>query len=424
MPAHRPTGLNRRQFLGNSATSAAGLAVGLVGWPATAIPANSRPLRVAVLGVRHRGGELLAHLAAHPLCQISVLCDVDEAPLKSAARKVAEMSHRHRPQLLTSPAAAITSAEVDAVVIATPDHTHAALANLAVEARRHVYLESPVTHTMAESRALQTLAAEAPVVMLSGLCDRHSDHVASAFELLQSGTLGDVRYAKAWAFLKRASIGHREATAWPAGLNAADWQGPHADARFYANRFHGNWRWFWDYGAGELGTWGVMLLDIARSGLALELPLEVTAAGSTLVLKDDRETPDTLSVHFQYPHAQIDWEHRQWTSHGHEGRSTGVAFYGTDGTLVLDRSGWKVYGRKDAPAAEATPALPAHLHRFLTAAIAGDTSVNGWMEQAILSSELAQLGNLAFRSGRPVRYDAPQSRIVGNPAAHRLAGFA
>ena len=163
-------------------------------------------------------------------------------------------------------------------------------------------------------------------------------HFREAIDLLHAGEIGRVRLARAWTVHRGKSIGTRSETDAPSGVDYTAWLGSAAERPFHPARFHGSWQWFWDFGTGALGRYGVHTLDTARWGLGLELPTRVSASGGIYHFHDDRQTPDTLCVQFDYPDATIAWEHRLWSTRGPEGRSEGTAFYGELGTLVIDLS--------------------------------------------------------------------------------------
>jgi predicted dehydrogenase len=397
--------LSRRQFLGSSARNAATVAAGVVGLGASALGSNppGERVRVGVIGVRTQGKELALELASFPDVELAALCDVDAGVLDDALNQLATMG-------VTEVTAVedyrrlLDDRSLDAVLVATPDHWHAPMVVAACQAGKDVYVEAPVSHTIADGSAMVTAARASGRIVQSGLQQRSGEHFRSAVELLRSGEIGKVRLAKAWVAHRRKPIGRKPDSAAPERVNYDLWLGPAAAREFNANRFHHNWQWFWDYGSGELGSWGVHLLDVARWGLGVGLPLRVSATGGTHHLQDDRETPDTLSVQYTYPKAAILWEHRQWSSHGIEGRSAAVAFYGDNGTLIVDRGGWKVYGRRDSLTAEASELQRAHLRDFIDCVKTRRTP-HADIEVGHLSSTLCHLGNIAHRVGREVAFD-------------------
>ena len=167
---------------------------------------------------------------------------------------------------------------------------------------------------------------------------------------------------------------------------------------------HDHWRWFWDFGTGALGRYGVHSLDVARWGLQLELPTRVSSSGGIYHFQDDRQTPDTLCVQFDYPDATIAWEHRLWSTRAPEGRSDGTAFYGELGTLVIDRGGYKIYGRSEAPVSDGHRADDAHIANFIDCLRSRQTPAAD-IATGATSSTLCHLGNLSHRLGRELTQD-------------------
>ncbi len=216
-------------------------------------------------------------------------------------------------------------------------------------------------------------------------------------------------------------IGFRKnGTGLPRGVDYDLWLGPAADRPFNPNRFHYNWHWFWDYGTGELGNWGVHLLDVARWGLGVEFPTQVSAVGGKYHFHDDQQTPDTLFVNYAYPGKTITWEHRLWSSHGQEGRSAAVAFCGDRGTLIVDRGGWKVYGQKDSATAGASDLLGPHLQNFVECVRTRGVPACP-IEIGHVSSSLCHLGNISYRLGKSVNVNSTSGTPVDDGGALQIA---
>lgn len=393
--------LTRRRFLSRTA---AGVVAGLGAGTAEPSPAVSERVRIGVIGVRRRGLELALEFARRPDVEIAAVCDVDSLIRRTALRELATVQSRV-PRVVADARRLFDGAGLDAVVVATPDHSHVPLAAEACAAGLDVYLEAPVTHTRGEGSVLERAVGDR--IVQCGLQQRSGAHFQSAVELVRSGGIGRVGAVRAWAVHRRTAANSSvelspPSTPSPFEIDYTRWLGAAPRVRFDPLRYHHSWRWFWDYGSGELGNLGVHLLDVARWGLGVELPQRVTAQG--LRLKDDApgETPDTLSVQYEYPAATLTWEHRLWSGYGVEGRSAGVAFHGTDGTLVVDRGGWKVYGRKDGPSAPASPLLAPHLADFVDC-IRTRRAPAADLRTGLVSSALCHLGNEAYRSGTEQR---------------------
>lgn len=403
--------VSRRQFLDRGVRHAAGVAAGVVGaagvtaWVSQAPAAftSADRVRVGVIGVRNRGKQLTGWLAAMPDVELVALCDVDESQFEPALHVIREHapSRSALPRVVTDYRQLLDDSQIDAVVIATPDHAHAPLTVAACAAGKDVYLEAPATHRLEEGPVLMAAAERHRRVVQVGLQQRSGEQLRSAIQAVHEGQIGRVRLARAWIAHRRKSLGHRAECPPPAGVDYNAWLGSAPLRDFHPSRFHFNWRWFWDYGGGELAHWGGHLLDLARWGLQVETPTAVTATGGKFYLDDDQETPDTLNVNYQFGDAMITWEHRLWTMHGVESRSSGVAFYGDQGTLVVDRGGWKIYDGVSAGGNQAADLEPSHLRNFIDC-VRSRQRPHADLLDAHLSAALCHYGNAAYRQGTPV----------------------
>ncbi len=416
--------MNRRRFLGEGARNAAGVAAaGVMGWHAPAVAGGASPadrLRVGVIGVRSQGKTLAVETARLPGVEVAALCDVDASMLERTARELKKTQPKV-PRWYADFRHLLDDSSIDAVLIATPDHWHAAMTVLACQAGKDVYVEKPVAQTIDEGNRMIAVAQHEGRVVQCGLQQRSGDHFRSAVEFVQSGQLGKVRLAKAWSVHRRQPITRKPDAAVPAGIDYDLWQGPAPERSFNAGRLHYHWRWCWDYGTGELGNWGVHLLDIARWGLGVELPDRVAATGSPRPTHAEQtsQTPETLTVQYAYPDVTILWEHRLWTPHGNEGRATGTAFYGDRGTLIVDRSGWKVYDRSESLTADASELKRAHLNNFYDA-VRQRTQPACDLRTGQTSSTLCHLGNIAYRLGHEVTFDAETQDFGDDTQANSL----
>ena len=423
--------MNRRQFLGSSAKNAAGVAAGvaagMVGLgSAAAKAAPGERVTVGVIGVRSQGKSLAATMASLPEVDVRAVCDIDEGQLPSVIR-VVEEAQGARPRAERDFRRVLDDPAIDAVVIATPDHWHAMMTILACQAGKDVYVEKPVSHNIAEGERMLAAARKHQRVVQSGLQQRSGAHFQSAVEQVRSGRLGQVNLAKAWIVHRRKPIGFKKDAQAPEGVDYDLWLGPAPQRPFNPNRFHHNWHWFWDYGTGELGNWGVHLLDVARWGLNVELPTRVTATGGKYYFHDDQETPDTQIVTYDYPTANrsqgpgktIVWEHRLWHTHGIEGRSAAVAFYGENGTLVVDRGGWKIYDSREPLTSDSSEQARAHCQNFIDC-VRTRGAPTADLEIGCTSSALCHLGNIAQRLGRQVQFDPATMTFGADEEAGRL----
>lgn len=412
--------INRRQFLESSAVTTAQVAAGVVGLSAVATAAASPQNRVsvAVIGINQQGQHLATLLANQADVDVVALCDVDSNLLPAAVSAVENVQGR-APRTVGDYRRLLDDPSIDAVVVATPDHWHASMAIAACQAGKDVYVETPVAHNIRESEQMLLAAQKHQRVVHTGMHQRSGDHFQSAVNFVRSGELGKVHLAKAWTTHARKGIGKKQTAAVPAGVDYEMWLGPAPKREFQPNRFHYNWHWFWDYGSGELGNWGLHMLDIARWGLNVELPERVSASGGKYFFKDDQETPDTLLVNYTFDDQTITWEHRLWSQRGIEGRNAAVAFYGDRGTLIVDRSGWKVYGNQKSKFVDQSESEQTHLRQFVNRVKERNISIASLYE-GHLSTSLCHLGNIAHRMNREIVWNSTTNSFGSDANANTL----
>ncbi len=411
--------LSRRQFLGRSAQNAAGVAAGFVSLgqlPAHA-SANEQ-VNVAVIGVRGQGKQYAVELAQMQNVAVKTICDVDERVVPSVLADISAIQ-REPAGIERDFRNILDDDSVDAVVISTPDHWHGIMTIMACQAGKDIFLDSPVSHAVEEGRRMIEAVDHHQRVVQVATQQRSGSHFQSAIDYVQSGKLGNVHLAKAWTVHRRKPIGVKKDSHTPSGVDYEMWLGPAPQRPFNPNRFHRNWQCFWDYGSGELGHWGVHMLDIARWGLNVELPKSVASSGGTYHSQDDQQTPDTQIVTFNYPTKTIVWEHRLWSTHGIEGRSAATAFYGDRGTLIVDRGGWKVYGGDSESTSGSGELTASHLTNFVDCVRSRQQPVST-IESGHLSSTLCHLGNISYRLRRQIDLNSQATEFVGDDEANDL----
>ena len=237
--------------------------------------------------------------------------------------------------------------------------------------------------------------------------------------------LGKVKMSKAWNVQRHS---HRPAvadSAPPEGVDYDAWLGPAPFRPFNANRFHGNWQWFRDYGNGDIGNDGVHDIDMARFGLGDPgQPIRVTAHGSRIDLGGEREYPDNMMVTYQFPDDRVlIYEDRGWTPYGLHGYDSGNAFYGTEGYMMFTRRGFFEVrlGRKEepGPTMRGGAGMPEHVTGFLDC-VRSRQQPSAPAELAHLTCSLVHLGEVAFRVGRVLHFDPATERVEGDEEADAL----
>ncbi len=413
----------RRDFLKNaSGTFAAGIAGFSIFSPRPGKAAANERVHVAVIGVRGRGRNLAEGFAGMKDSLVTHICDVDPNVIGRAV-KSASSRQSSEPKTIADIRKLLEDPSIDAIAIATPDHWHALGTIWGCQHGKHVYVEKPASHNIAEGRKMVEAARKYNRVVQLGTQSRSASHYLDVMNYLRSGKLGEIHMAKVWNSQKRANIGKKADSAVPAGVDYNLWLGPAPERPFNENRFHTTWHWHWDYGTGDIGNDGVHDLDIARWGLRVEAPTTVTCAGGKLAYDDDQQVPDTQIVTYSFPDSKavIVYEQRLWSPYHQEGFENGVAFYGTNGYLLVGRSGWKVVGVRDKPISSTTGSFSDDPHRqnFLDC-IKSAGRPNADIEEGHRSTVLAHLGNIAYRSGRSLTYDGKAETILHDAEAAAL----
>jgi predicted dehydrogenase len=406
---------SRRHFLQASAGTVALSALSAAG----AADNPNEKLAIAVMGVHGRGRDLIRGFSAQDDAEVVCICDPDENVIANALKAV-NAKQKRAPVVKKDIRQVLEDKDVHAVAIAAPDHWHALAAVWACQAGKHVYVEKPISHNLVEGRRMVEAARKYDRVVQVGTQRRSGAHFRSAAAFVRSGQLGKVPFARTWIAGNRKSIGRLPDGPVPDKVDYDLWLGPAPERPFNPNRFHYNWHWNWDYGTGELGNNGIHGLDLVRMVLGLDAPTRVTAAGGKLFYDDDQQTPDTLVVSYDFPTTTVVWEHRIWSKTGAEGEPFGAIVYGEKGTLVFDKKGWHVTDGVEASDKTASPES-AHLKNFLDCVRSGRRP-NADIEEGHKSTRLCHLGNIAFRIGRALRFDAATETIAADPEANQLLG--
>jgi predicted dehydrogenase len=409
-------GLNRRRFLGASAATVTSLSA-LTAAGAAAKP-NDRVV-LAVMGVKNRGLGHLSGFSAFKDVEIAYICDPDERVIPPALKELAKRQKK-TPQVEKDVRKVLDDPKVTALTIAAPDHWHALATIWACEAGKDVYVEKPISHNLIEGRRMVESARKHERIVQVGTQRRSGAHYASAAELVQSGKLGKVPFARTWIAGQRKTIGRQSDGPVPKGVDYDLWLGPAPLRPFNPNRFHYNWHWHWDYGTGELGNNGVHALDVVRWLLRLEAPVRVSSGGGNNFFEDDQQTPDTQVAVFDFPKTCLIWEHRTWAKTGIEGEGWGIALYGEKGTLIFDRHGWHIIDGIKASDRAADIERP-HLRNFIDC-VKNRKRPNADIEEGHKSTRLCHLGNIAQRLSRTLRFDARTETIRGDTEANLLLG--
>ncbi|MCH8246249.1 MAG: Gfo/Idh/MocA family oxidoreductase [Bacteroidetes bacterium] len=415
---------SRRRFIKHAATVVSSVAI-LPVIPSlrflhTAPVAPSDTLLFGVIGCNGMGFSDTRSLLKNPNTQCIAVCDVDTNVSDRRAKNLVEMGGP-APQIYGDYRQMLENKDLDFVVIGTPDHWHCLNLVDALEAGKHVYVEKPLANSIHECDVMLRAATHHGKVVQMGQWQRSGPHWQNAIEFVHSGALGKIRTVKTWAYqgwMKPVPMYADEAA--PDGVNYDMWLGPAASRPFNRNRFHFNFRWFWDYAGGLMTDWGVHIIDFALYGMKATYPKSVMASGGKFAYPDDAsETPDTLQAVYEFDDFTMLWEHATGIDLGPYGRTHGVAFIGNNGTAIIDRGGWEVIPEEEYdPDLEAsvpklivpdpTPRsgndLDRHTKNFISAITTGE-ELNGGIKVGHSAAVVAHMGNVAFKTGRKVHWE-------------------
>ncbi|WP_031530145.1 Gfo/Idh/MocA family protein [Dyadobacter crusticola] len=414
---------SRRTFIRSASALAAqaGLSSAFSFTPLLASPADT--IRVAAIGINGMGWADLNAVLKNPGVECVALCDVDKNVLDKRAAELAAKGTNVK--IYGDYRQLLDDKSIDAVVIGTPDHWHCLMMAEACEAGKDVYVEKPIGNSIAECRSMVAAQKRYNRVVQVGQWQRSQKHFRDAIQFVHSGKLGKIGLVKVWGYFNYGTLlSNIPDSQAPAGVDYQMWLGPAPKRPFNANRFHGKFRWYWDYAGGIMTDWGVHLLDYALLGMKAGAPKRVSAAGN-MVLNFGVDAPDSLTTIYEFDGFNIQWEHAIGFGAGIYGREHGIAFMGGNGTLILDRGGWEVVpqGQK----MEAVPfqkasdnGLDLHAKNFvdvIRSRTMGD--LNAPIEVGAEVAILSQMGNIAYRIGAKLEWNADKGNF-NNAAANKL----
>jgi len=411
--------MTRRDF----SRTAAGLAAASALSTSRILGANDR-VRVGLIGSGGRGRQDWGNFLKQPSVEPVAVCDVYEPFLN----KGLEMTQA-RAKPYQDFRRLLEQKDIDAVIVATPDHWHALITIAACEAGKDVYCEKPLTLMVGEGRKMVEAARKNNRVVQTGSQQRSGAHYAQAVKLIQTGGIGEVHRIHAgmqrniFPGLKPTDM----ASGVPTGLDWDMWLGPSEKIPFDPFRCIYNFRWFWNYSGGQMTNWGAHHLDIARWIVAADAPISVSAAGGRYALTDGGETPDVQQVTYQFPKSVVTWT----SSEVAEGKTSTLDIYGSKGMLTLLRNGFQVKPEmiSSGGSKERLPAMDAmdvkggnldeaHVANFLDC-VRSRKHPNADVEEGHRTAVMCHLGNISMRLGRSLKWDAAKEEVIGDSEANR-----
>ena len=456
---HTRNGITRRDFASRVSVATAGVAL----FGRRILGANERVV-LASIGIRGQGNALKRGFAQLSNVDIKTLCDPDAnlAPERIHDERLKNVPS-FNPGFVQDMRRVFDDKDIDAVVIAAPNHWHALATIWALQAGKHVFVEKPASHTVVEGRRMIEAAARSGKLVQVGTMNRSRAPVRQAIKFIHDGGLGKVYMARGLCFKPRPPIGTYPDGPMAPGetyaltvnsttyepsydaqyLSKVDydlWLGPAPNRPFNRNRFHYNWHWHWDFGNGDTGNQGPHQFDIARWGLnKQEHPVKVRSMGGYFGPESSQETPDTQTTMYEYADGTIlEFATRGQFTNDEGTQKIGNLFYGTKGWLWIDGNGrdWQSYlGPKDEKGPGASSPADAgggdplvltstefpHYQNFVDAVRANDAKVlTSGIFDGHLSSVLPHLANISYRVGRELQFNGKTETFVNDKKADAL----
>jgi predicted dehydrogenase len=371
----------------------------------------------------------------------AAIADIDDRHLNDAAGDADKFGAK--PERYKNFHRLLERKDIDIVVVGTPDHWHAPVMMLACQAGKDVYVEKPCSHNIHEGRAMVDAAVKYKRIVQVGQQQRSDAHFREAMEYLHKGNpLGTISRTETFNFGNETpgGLGNPPDGQPPKEADYDMWLGAAPKRPFNPNRFHYQWRWFYDYAGGMICDWNVHIMDIVHWGMKVDAPLSVYAAGGKRVLTDNRETPDIMDVVYEYktpdgkPFTQV-YTMGKCYQKGNHPEGYGTEFFGDDGSLFINRGGWRVTpemksvevddsskpGKKkrvDKPRTEAIQkpggdSVPPHSKNFLESVRSRKVDdLHCWIEVGHRIASACHLGNIALRLGKKIWWDRDKEIIT------------
>ena len=421
----------RRNFIRKAALGGAAITIGNFILPQTgyakAFGTNER-VNVAVIGVHSRAKALTMGINAYSDAKIIYNCDVDGRILEEHSQWCQEKIG-YIPKMEKDFRKMLEDKDVDAVFIATPDHWHAPMAILALQAGKHVYVEKPCSHNPYENEVLIAAKKKYGKNVQMGNQTRSSVKHKLAVKEIREGIIGEVYKGEAYYSNNRPSIGRGKIIEVPEALDWELWQGPAPREKYKDNVHPYHWHWFRKWGTGEISNNGTHEIDVIRWALGVDLPESVTSFGGMYTYDDDWEFPDNQEVTYQFPgdkiitykghsRGEIVPEQPEAIVYG----SKGAIIFGSNDYTIYDLEGNPVREEKEIKQADSSDTVGAglttviHVANFFDA-IRKDEKLNSPIVDSGISTMLCHLGNIAQDVKRTIKIDPSTGKIMNDAEA-------
>jgi predicted dehydrogenase len=427
----------RRKFIKNTAMGAAGISLLTSASSYASILGSSDRVNFAIFGCGGRAHGLAKAIGSIKEGKIVAICDVDATRLKKF-KEYCKKETGSNPKIESDFRKLLEDKSIDAIIVATPEHWHAPMAIMGMQAGKHVYVEKPCSHNPHENELLVQVQKKYGKICQMGNQQRSSRTSALAVQDIREGIIGDVYAAKAVYANARKPIGIGKEIAVPTTLDWDLWQGP-APRESYRDNVHPyNWHWFKAWGTGEIHNNGTHEIDICRWALGVDYPSRVVSSGGRLHYKDDWEYFDTQMVNYEFEGGKLlTWDGRSCNAFKSIG-GRGAVIFGTEGSIHLDRAKYVLFDlkgkeikkqfeneKKESKANKTSDTIGfdgltvRHMRNFIKAILVGEKQ-NSPIWDAAISTQLCHLGNIAQELKESLNVDSKTGRVLHNKGADML----
>ncbi|MGK0238963.1 MAG: putative dehydrogenase [Candidatus Pelagisphaera sp.] len=412
----------RRRFISNSIAASAGLTMAAILPRAQAAKGSpNNAVQLGIIGVGNKAMGHIGHLLGLKGVRIVALCDADQANLDKGQSKLRELGvqakgYRDMRRLLDDP-------EVDAVVIATPNHWHALASIWACQAGKDVYVEKPVTHNLWEGKKIVEAARKYKRIVQAGTQNRSDTGFRQAIQYVREGNIGKVQWMHGLWYKERKSLGRVTGPQpIPEGVDYDLWTGPAPMEPLMRKKLHYDWHWDWDTGNGDMGNLGAHQLDDCVHALGVTTaPKRFLCLGGRYARSDDGETPNVQAAFFEFENAPPVIVELRGLPHETGGKYMDNQRGVRSGNIVQCENGYFAGGRgggfiydNDGKRMEKFPGDSGltHFENWLEAIRTRKrSSLRAEIAQGARSADLCHLANSAFRSGLPTSTDDVAERV-------------
>lgn len=412
--------MTRRDLLRTAALTAAN-------YRAIAAPKGpNEQIVMGMIGVGGQGTSRLREFLKQPDVKVAAICDLEPLHLDRAIA-ITKEARGTAPERYTDFRKLLARKDIDAVTVVTPDHWHAIPTVQAFEAGKDVFVEKPLSFSLAEGRAMADASLNhSRVTQMGNHIHNANPNYRRVVEIVKSGKLGRIVRAHAWKASPIAPYKTQEPPTPRPGFDYDFWQGPAPKKPYTPLRSHFYYRYFWDYSGGMYMDFWCHISDVVYWALDLQAPLSVSSTGGKWLQDDPTETPDVVEAVYEYPNFVYTFSLRATPLLGFEHMGgIGCVFEGTEASLVTNYTKHEVWvkGKKVedfVPPPPSIPDSPGHIREFLDAVKSRNLETTCNVRYGHRLTKAGLLGDIAYRTGERIHFDNLHETISGNKKAAQM----